>query len=146
MKSSILSLLICLLFTVSSIGQEIDDKSLLGEWTFEFDKSFSQIDSKNQHYLDSISIDKLKVIESNYRNRRIIFNENGNYLQIQGNGFEVKGSWVFYPENQLLEISLPGGAVFYQYVTLLDDSSILIEPKTDGNLSMVINKWYFTKS
>ncbi len=75
------------LITNISYGQAAFERELLlGEWEFELDRSFSEISKVSRSYLDSIPIEEMEFIKGNYDGRKIVFESNGAYGQIQGSG------------------------------------------------------------
>ncbi len=145
MKPILYSLVVCLFVTTIGFGQQDDNsKSILnGEWMFEFDKSFLSVKESSKIYLDSISGDELKIINSNYKGRRINFKSNGDFIQSLADGRQVSGTWTLDPQKKKIEIKLPNGAIFYQKLKIIDAKSILLAPYQEDTI--IINKWYYTK-
>ena len=135
-----------ILVTNVSYGQTNPERDLLvGEWEFQLDQSFSEISNVSKSYLDSIPIIELQLIKRNYDGRRIVFESNGAYRQIQGNGAIVKGNWTYDSELKTIEIILPNGALFEQSVVKMNQDNLVIVPKTEENVNMIINVWYFNR-
>ncbi len=135
-----------ILVTNVSYGQTNPERDLLvGEWEFQLDQSFSEISNVSKSYLDSIPIQELQLIKRNYNGRRIVFDSNGAYRQIQGNGAIVKGNWTYDSELKTIEIILPNGALFEQSVVKMNQDNLVIVPKTEENVNMIINVWYFNR-
>lgn len=77
MKSIYYSLMLCLLFSAIGFSQQDNKNSMLfGEWLFQFDKSFTELEYSSKKYLDSIPNVQLQEIHSNYKGRKIFFEPN----------------------------------------------------------------------
>lgn len=144
MKPIFYSLMVCLFVTTIGFSQNNSNESILiGEWVFEFDKSFSEVEKSSRTYLDSIPNNELQIIHSNYQGRKIIFESDGDFIQSLSDGRKVSGKWLLNSMTKMIEIKLPNGAIYYQQLKILDKGSILLTPDKGSNI--IINKWYYTK-
>lgn len=144
MKSIYYSLMLCLLFSAIGFSQQDNKNSMLfGEWLFQFDKSFTELEYSSKKYLDSIPNVQLQEIHSNYKGRKIFFEPNGDFVQLLSDGRKVLGKWILDSANNTLEIMLPNGAIYYQKLQILDRQSILLTPDQGANI--IVNKWYYNK-
>lgn len=144
MKPIFYSLMVCLFVTTIGFSQNNSNESILiGEWVFEFDKSFSEVEKSSRTYLDSIPNNELQIIHSNYQGRKIIFESDGDFIQSLSDGREVSGKWLLNSKTNMIVIKLPNGAIYYQQLKILDKGSILLTPDKGSNI--IINKWYYTK-
>ena len=127
-----------LLLTYSGLAQNNTPRNkeqLVASWSIDYEKSISNMDSipkktiANNPFLKS-------SIEKNYKGRQIVFETNGNFLQIQADGSEKTGKWTLNEEDNIVRITSPNGQEFPFEITNLNTNYLVLKfiGSTEGNL------------
>jgi len=142
---TLMLLMVFSLWTVDSAAQKTIDINLLhGSWSFDYDTSFENMDTKSKKHVSKMKPAIKKMLEQNYRNRQLTFSKNREYLQVFSNGKERIGSWS--SADTVLEIKNRKGRSKRFRLVLLSPTNLVLRPLTKGKLKAVFKNWYFIKN
>lgn len=138
-------ILLILIFDCYSITAQIKNKQLVGNWVFDYEKSFSNMDSNAKKALTRITGMQSKL-ESSYRNRKITFYDNGNYILHIPNGKKVEGNWNMNNE-KANNVIIKTKKQQQQNLNIINNTptELVLMPENSGNAKPFFSIWYFKK-
>lgn len=141
-----LMLLIVLGVSINSHSQSSNTNMLLtGTWVFDYDTSVDQLTSDKKSMLKTFSAEVVTGIEQAYKNRRLIFDSSGSYIQVSQDGRKTTGTWNFDADKLVLQMTNSTGELLELRVPRLTDKNLLLIPIEQGESTILINQWYYTK-
>ena len=148
MKNLYMLFLVLVLGTIHTIkAQDSNDSTsfLIGTWIFDYDQSVSNLTEEKKETLQNYPAEVKIAIEGAYRNRKLTFNIDGTYSQLIEDGSVTSGIWYYDASQQVLQMTNTEGLLLGVQVTENADGSLLLTPIEEGESTLLINNWHFTK-
>ncbi len=134
------------LFTMvaeQGISQNTTDPNLtVGTWVFSYDTSMRKIDKKAKGHYAKMNSEQRNRFDRAYRNRKLSFFENGDFIQEVSTGKQVQGSWSV--RSGVLSIKI--GDTTYNYKLFeISSSRLVLSPVIKGKGSTIFAVQYFIR-
>ena len=85
-------------------------------------------------------------IEKAYKNRKITFYANGNYLISISDGSQAAGSWILTENGNTIKMTSSKGSAFIQNIERLFPTQLVLKPRLNGQEKAFITEWHYTKN
>ena len=108
--------LLVVLFAIFSLPEQTVAQStqelLIGTWSFNYDSSISKMEAEMKVRLETMPQTQRSSIEKAYKNRKITFYANGNYLISISDGSQAAGSWILTENGNTIKMTSSKGSAF----------------------------------
>ncbi|GGF30325.1 lipocalin family protein [Flavobacterium limi] len=128
-----------------TLSAQTQKEQLTGIWNFDFHASTANMEEKAKTILAKNPAVQAKL-ESNYRNRQIIFNADGNYIFHLHDGKEERGTWTSNNTNRSITMTTSQGHTQNLTIILISPTVMILEPEANGKMIPMLSRWYFTKN
>lgn len=127
-------------------AQENPNGSLLGTWVMDYNQSLDKMEPSNKSKYNRFPEEVRSRIEDSYRNRKISFEQDGNYSQLLSNGQITKGKWKTIKDGGYVQVTDSIGNTYVQEIKELTGSHLVLKFEDSGNSKMIINEWHLVKN
>ncbi|RXP46195.1 hypothetical protein EC396_14390 [Lutibacter sp. HS1-25] len=119
---------------------------IIGTWVFNYESSIELMDTKAKNHYAKMGAARQEKVKQAYRNRKITFEENGNFIQEFEDGRIVTGTWLIN-KNKGIEITSPKGSVMGFKIKELTVNVLQISriKTADNRMNMLIENWYLAR-
>lgn len=132
--------------TLNCNAQDTPVETLLTEtWTFDYTTSIAHLAPNKKELFDAFTPDILTNIEKAYVNRTLTFDPSGAFEQTSQDGRSTKGTWNYLTDQSVIQMTNDTGALLELIVVKITVNSLLLTPIENGETTLLMNQWYFTK-
>jgi hypothetical protein len=142
--------LLVILFSIFCLPEKTEAQNtpelLIGAWSFNYDTSISMMEAEMKVRFDKMQQPQRSSIENAYKDRKIAFYPDGNYLLTNSDDRESTGSWALINDGNTLKFTTSKGTVFIQNIKRLTNAQLILSPQLNGQEKAFIAEWHYTKN
>lgn len=134
-----------LLLSFSGFSQDNVQPEFIGDWIFDYENSLELMDEAAKLHYAKMDVISQANVEQAYQNRILIFNSDGNFIQVLSNGLNTEAKWTFDNERNIIIRSSSGQIISFNILEISANHMILAPQNDNSKANMLFSRWSLIK-